>query len=106
MVEGRERDFARVFGQEGIWPELLRRSPQFLGSTLLMELQGWRISFRLCDYWLAHEGFEVFRQQYQREYEAFSRFIAGEGLVERETLLGSFYVGESDFGEGSGLVPA
>jgi len=49
-------------------------------------------------------GFERFREQYQADCDKLSRLIANEKWIEREILLGSFYVGESD--EGTDLVPA
>jgi len=104
-AEGREEDFKKVFGAEGIWSELLRRSAEYLGTDCRLEEQAER-RFRVTDYWLSHESFEDFRRRYQLEYEKFSRLIASENLVERETLLGSFYRGGSDFDEGIDLVPS
>ena len=105
MAEGREEHFKKVFGSEGIWSELLRRSAEYLGTDCRLEAAAER-RYRVLDYWLSHESFEDFRQKYQLEYEKFSRLIASEGLVERETLLGSFYGGDSDFDEGIDLVPS
>jgi hypothetical protein len=105
VAEGREEDFRKIFGPEGIWFELLRRSAEYLGTDCRLEAEAER-RFRVLDYWLSHESFEDFRRQYQQEYEKFSRLIASEGLVERETLLGSFYRGDSDFDEGIDLVPS
>ncbi|MGZ4842551.1 MAG: hypothetical protein ACXV5J_12450 [Candidatus Angelobacter sp.] len=105
VAEGREEDFKKVFGPEGIWFELLRRSAEYLGTDCRLEAQAER-RYRVLDYWQSHESFEDFRRQYQLEYEKFSRLIASEDLVERETLLGSFYSGRSDFDEGIDLVPS
>jgi hypothetical protein len=103
VAEGREEDFRKIFGPEGIWSELLRCSAEYLGTDCRPEAER---RFRVTDYWLSHESFEDFRRRYQLEYEKFSRLIASEGLMERETLLGSFYRGESDFDEGIDLVPS
>jgi hypothetical protein len=105
VAEGREEDFKKIFGLEGIWSELLRRSAEYLGTDCRLEAETER-RYWVLDYWLSHEGFEDFRRRYQPEYEKFSRLIASEGLVERETLLGSFYRGDSDFDEGIDLVPS
>jgi hypothetical protein len=105
VAEGREEDFKKIFGPEGIWFELLRRSAEYLGTDCRLEVEAER-QYRVLDYWLSHESFEDFRQRYQLEYEKFSRLIASDGLVERETLIGSFYRGESDFDEGIDLVPS
>jgi hypothetical protein len=104
-AEGREEDFKKVFGSEGIWFELLRRSVEYLGTDCRLEAEAER-RYRVLDYWLSHESFEDFRRRYQLEYEKFSRLIASEGLVERQTLLGSFYRGDSDSDEGIDLVPS
>jgi hypothetical protein len=104
VCEGCETDFEKVFGQDGIWPELLRRSGQYLGSELQVDSKADR-QYKLFDYWRSHEGFEGFRKEHQQAYEKFSELIASEGWIEREVLLGSFYKDESDFDEGTGLVP-
>jgi hypothetical protein len=57
--------------------------------------------YRVLDRWASHQSFESFREGNQIEYERFSRLIASEGLVERETVLGSFY---EDGPDESGLV--
>jgi len=103
VSEGREPDFEKVFGRGGVWFELLERSPQYLGSDLEVESKADR-RYRVFDYWRSHEDFEGFREQHQEEYEKFSLWVRTEGLVERETVLGSFY-DESDLDEGAGLVP-
>jgi hypothetical protein len=105
VAEGREEDFRKIFGLEGIWFELLRRSAEYVGTDCRMEAEAER-RYRVTDYWLSHESFEDFRRRYRLEYEKFSWLIASEGLVEQETLLGSFYRGDSDFDEGIDLVPS
>jgi hypothetical protein len=105
VAVGREEDFKKVFGPQGIWFELLRRSGEYLGTDCRLEAETER-RYRILDYWVSHEGFEDFREQHQLDYEKFRRLIADEGLIERETLLGSFYGGESDLDEGIDLVPS
>jgi hypothetical protein len=103
VAAGRERDFEKIFGPEGIWSELLRRSGEYLRTDCKLETET-RQHYMVFDYWRTHQGFEDFRVQHKPEYELFNRLIASESLVERETLLGSFYIGESDLDEGSNLV--
>ena len=105
VAEGREEDFRKVFGSEGIWFDLLRRSAEYVGSDLRLGAETER-RYRVLDYWLSHEGFEDFRKAHQLEYEKFRQLVANEGLIERETFLGSFYGGKSDFDEGIDLVPS
>ena len=104
MSEGREQDFERVFGRDGLWSELLRSSAGYRGSRLRMEIMGRRRRYKVFDYWCSHEDFESFRERCRQAYDKFSLWVRDEGLVERETVLGSFY-DESDFDAGAGLVP-
>jgi hypothetical protein len=94
-----------MFGSNGIWSELLRRSSQYVRTELRVESVAER-RYRTFDYWKSHLGFELFREQYQTDCDNLSRLIANEEWIEREILLGSFYVDESDADEGTDLVPA
>lgn len=103
VSEGREADFERVFGLEGIWPELLKRSRQYLGSALRLESSAER-RFRLVDSWMSHVGFEAFRAVHQLDCDRFDQLIAREELIVREEFLGAFYVNESEPDEGDDFV--
>jgi hypothetical protein len=104
VAEGCERDFALVFGPGGIWCELLRpRSDGYLGSELQLGSLADR-RYRLFDYWKSHRDFELFREGYQDDVEQFRKWLANKDLVRKETLLGSFYGGPSDFDEGTDFV--
>jgi heme-degrading monooxygenase HmoA len=108
VAEGRERDFLRVFGPGGSWPALLETSDGFLGSESFPWSEAER-RYRVFDRWSSHRAFEGFRRQRQQEYESFMRRMTADGLIERETVLGSFYEkdsGDPGFEEGTGLVPA
>jgi hypothetical protein len=91
--EGCERNFEEVFGPAGIWSELLQRSDQYVRTELRLQ-SGVERRYRVLDYWISHLGFEGFREQYQTECEKLSRLIAREEWIEREFLLGSFYIDE------------
>jgi hypothetical protein len=107
VVEGRERDFEKVFGREGLWPDFLRRLPQYLGTALRLELQGYRRRrYKVFDYWHSHEDFESFRREHQMDLGRFSLLIASEDLIESEIVLGSFYQDDSDFDDGTDTVPS
>ena len=103
--EGREKDFEGIFGPEGIWPDFLKRSRQYLGSELRLESKTER-RFKLEDYWESHVGFEAFRAIHQLDCDRFHQLIAREELVAREKFLGSFYVDDSELDEGDDLVPS
>ena len=89
--EGRERDFEEVFSRGGIWQELLGGSPGYLKSSLRMELSRGQRRYKVFDYWRSHQDFERCRSERQEEIERFSLLLASEGMVRRETVLGSFY---------------
>jgi hypothetical protein len=87
-----------------LWCGLLQRyAPGYL-VTELLSLRDRR--YRVRDYWASHLEFEAFRAWRQHEVELFREWLAGKELVEHETVLGSFYVDDSDWDEGTGLVSA
>ena len=90
VVEGREQDFEEVFRREGVWEELLRSSPGYLNSELYQDA-GERGRYEVFDYWRSHEDFEDCRRERQQEIERFNLLFLDEGLVHRQTFLGSFY---------------
>ena len=106
VAEGREQDFLQVFRPGGSWPALLESSDGYLGSESFPWSEAQR-RYRVFDRWSSHRAFEGFRRQRQQEYESFMRLIVANGLIERETVLGSFYEKDDPgFEEGTGLVPA
>ena len=105
VSEGRERDFEKIFGPEGIWPEFLGRSKQYLGSELRLGSKTER-RFRLKDYWESHLGFEAFRAIHGLDCDRFGQLIAREELIVREEFLGAFYIDDFEPDEGDDLVPS
>ena len=99
MADGREEDFEGVFKPGGVWQEFLQRSTGYLTSELVRfadELG----RYEVFDYWQSHEEFEICRRERQSEIERF-KLLFLESLIQRETLLGSFY---EDGPDESGLV--
>jgi heme-degrading monooxygenase HmoA len=105
VAEGREQEFLQVFRPGGSWPALLESSGGYLGSESFPWSEPER-RYRVFDRWSSHRAFEGFRRQRQQEYEGFMRLLVADGLIGRETVLGSFYESDSGFEEGTGLVPA
>jgi heme-degrading monooxygenase HmoA len=102
---GCEKDFELVFGPEGVWPGLLQSSAEgYLGTELQKDLLAER-SFKVRDFWKSHLDFEAFRKLYQSDVEQFRKWLAGKNLVEKEMLLGSFYIDQPNSDEDAGLVP-
>lgn len=60
--------------------------------------------YELRDYWISHREFEAFRGRQQLEIEQFKSWVAGKELIEREEVLGLFYLDDRD--EEAGAVPA
>jgi hypothetical protein len=104
--EGCEKDFELLFAPGGVWSELLQpRSEGYLGTELhLVSLADCR--YRVFDYWKSHRDFELFRGLYQQDVEQFRKWLANKDFSRQESLLGSFYVGESDGDEEAGFVQA
>lgn len=103
---GCEREFAQVYGRDGLWDRLLRFGRNGYQGCELIE-HGLR-RFELWDYWTSHLEFEAFREQRQREVQSFQNWVDSVGLIEREKMLGMFYQDDRDpdsDGE-TGLVPA
>ena len=99
---GCEKDFALIYGQDGIWCDLVRScSGGYRGCELIAaDLQ----MFEVRDYWTSHLEFEAFRGRHQLEIERFKNWVASKELIEREEVLGLFYLDDRD--EEAGAVPA
>ena len=100
----KEKEFVEKYGPDGMWARFFQGSRGYIRTELVRDVTD-TLRFLTLDYWRSHEDFESFRKEHQQAYEKFSGLIASEGWIEREVLLGSFYKDESDFDEGTGLVP-
>jgi hypothetical protein len=103
---GCEREFAQVYGRDGLWDRLLRLGRNGYQGCELID-RGTR-RFELWDYWTSHLEFEAFRDQNQCAVQSFQVWLDGAGLIEREEVLGMFYQNDrdSDSDGETGLVPA
>jgi len=104
VVAGREKDFALVFERGGIWSDLVGSCSNGYCGCELVGLGPERFEGR--DYWTSHLEFEAFRDRRQKEIELFRMWVEGKQLIEREKVLGLFYLDERGFDEGTGLVSA
>jgi hypothetical protein len=103
---GCKREFAQVYGRDGLWDTLLRFARNGYQGCELIERGPRR--FELWDYWKSHVEFEAFREQGQGDVQMFQSWLNSVGLIEREEVLGMFYQddrGPDSDGE-TGLVPA
>jgi hypothetical protein len=74
----RERDFESVYGPTGLWVELFRRDPGYLGSELIppREPGGW---YRTIDRWESVAAYERFREAWGRIRDARPGMRAAHG---------------------------
>jgi hypothetical protein len=61
---------------------------------------------RLRDFWTTHLEFEAFREGFALEYRKFEQLqlLLAEGVVERQEIVGAYYVNEGS--DGDLAVPA
>ena len=105
VAAGRQADFEAVFATSGIWSEFLSQSQGFLRTELKRESVVER-QYRVLDFWSTHLAFEAFRERFADKYERFSGWLSGEGLVEREQLVGTYYTDDLQRGDEDESVPA
>jgi heme-degrading monooxygenase HmoA len=84
---GAEEDFARVYGTEGDWARLFRRSPGYVTTELIRDVAVAR-RFVTIDRWESREAFERFKAAAQPEYEALD--ARSKQLTRDERLIGHF----------------
>lgn len=84
---GAEDDFARVYGPDGDWARLFRRSPGYLETQLVRDAQMAQ-RFLTIDRWASRRAFEEFKASCQAEYDALDARC--EPLTRSERLIGHF----------------
>ena len=82
----RQREFEAAYGPTGVWVELFRRDPGYLGTVLIppSESAGW---YRTIDRWESPAAYERFRRTWDSEYQALDR--ACESLTAGECAMTS-----------------
>ena len=103
-MDGRQSEFERAFGADGVWKRLLSQAGGYLVTEVWCESSDSR-QYRVKDFWNWHRNFETFRGRFQQEYERFESWIVSEGLVEKEQFLGAYYERKDGDGEEDELVP-
>jgi len=82
---GRELEFERAYGPQGVWVGLFSEGEGYLGSDLLRSADG---EYLTLDRWTSREAYEAFRARRADRYREIDR--ACEELTEAETPLGTF----------------
>ena len=105
VVDGEHANFEETFGPSGAWQALLRRSEGYIGTEVPCDSQLER-QYRVLDFWTSHAAFETFRGRFAGRYERFNRFLSEEGLIERQWLVGTYYIADPNDPEGDDSVLA
>jgi heme-degrading monooxygenase HmoA len=90
--QGAEAEFVEHYGPDGSWARFFRSGEGYIRTELVKDVAD-DGRFLTLDYWRSQSEFKRFREQKRAEYERLDKEF--EGLTERETRLGSFWIGES-----------
>jgi heme-degrading monooxygenase HmoA len=86
VAEGREVEFEKIYGADGDWTQLFKRSRGYLGTDLLRDPNHPR-RYLTIDRWDSYEEFESFHENYRTEYKAMDERC--NSLTEYESKLGA-----------------
>jgi|SRR3954468_595249 quinol monooxygenase YgiN len=83
----KKAEFERVYGSEGDWVQLFRKSPGHVRTQLLRDSQreGW---YTVIDVWRGRDEFDRFRADFGKEYSALDE--KSESLTTTEEPIGEF----------------
>ena len=87
IAEEKIATFEAAYGSDGVWAQLFRSSPDYLGTELLRDayIPG---SYLTIDRWASEEAFRAFRKNHDADYEALDRSC--DSLTSRETRIGAY----------------
>jgi heme-degrading monooxygenase HmoA len=77
--------FEETYGPEGAWARLFRRSPDYLGTELLRDLNR-PGRYLTLDSWTSREALQRFKQEHHDAYAALDKQC--ETLTEHEAFYG------------------
>jgi len=80
-------EFEQIYQPGGKWTELFKKGNGYLGTELLRDSDDGQ-RYVTIDRWVSFEDYELFLSQWKKEYEVLD--LQGEGLTEREALLGKW----------------
>lgn len=84
---GVEEEFEKVFGPDGEWDTLFRKSKAFLGTELFRDLEN-AGRYVIVDHFSSQSAFQDFLKEFRGEYDALDERC--ERLCASDTRLGSF----------------
>jgi heme-degrading monooxygenase HmoA len=84
---GRESEFARAYGGEGLWAALFGKAKGYQGTTLLRPCgpDDWWMTI---DRWQREADFHAFQDDFGEEYRALDAEL--EGVAGEEEFVGAF----------------
>ena len=86
VKEGHEAEFEEIYGAEGAWIQLFKRSEGYLGTELLRDMAQSR-RYMTLDRWRSRAAYEAFQKQWAEAYKELDGRC--EGLTEQEVIIGS-----------------
>ncbi len=88
QVQPEQREeFESLYRPDGLWVDLFRRSPGYVSTTLLRDLQDPN-RFLVSDRWASVEAYEQLRTQHAGDYQALDE--RGRRLYRAEREVGRF----------------
>jgi heme-degrading monooxygenase HmoA len=94
----RESEFVGLYGADGAWARLFRRSPGYIGTELFKACDV-PLTYLTVDYWRSEAAYGEFKSRRASAYAALDEI--GEPLTSDEMLLGTMMLAP---GPGSGDV--
>src|SRR5258708_2867821 len=79
--------FEETYGPTGAWAQLFRRSPDYLGTELMRDLNH-PCRYLTLDRWTSREALHRFKNNNESAYAALDKQC--ESLTDREVFLGDF----------------
>jgi heme-degrading monooxygenase HmoA len=89
IAEEQVAAFEAAYGPDGVWAQLFRNSPDYLGTELLRDAYI-SFSYLTIDRWASEDAFRAFRKDHDTEYEVLDR--SSDSLTSRETRIGAYAV--------------
>jgi len=89
---GQESEFEAVYGPQGEWARLFGRSPEYLGTELLLDAED-ASRYLTVDRWISRVAYEEFQRTHLSEYRELDRRC--EQLTSHEAPFGTFNTLES-----------
>ena len=81
---GREADFERAYGDDGVWSQLFRRSQGYLGTELMRGTDG---TYLTIDRWTTEDAYRAFTDAEATRYAELDAHC--EALTIEESPLGA-----------------